>query len=443
MTLSDEEKVERIREAYYDPKMGLVSMDRLYRKLRSQGITRKQLKEFFDKQQVQQMHHQSKKPDFYPIYSVIDGSYQADLMFYPRFKGINNGYDTIMTCIEITTRKGYCFPMKGKKTPAVMDAWNQFKEQTDHAMPIKALTTDLGSEWISNTFDEILVNQQIPHFMAQEADHHKMGMIERFNRTIKALLSKYFTAYNTKGKWIDVLPDVMHNYNNTFHRGIQCTPMEAEKSVPIRKQIREAASFKTLLLDHTKNLHVGDRVRVLRNRNLFEKEGPKWSRQIYEIEEDDITNFKLKNQDRVYKHYELRKAQDVETNPSARVVDAEKNVVENRAHRVGPRAPVQHRPSTRFEEYARVGFGDKKHSRGPSESQKEEINALKKELVDTQFLDESIRWKIIDIKWNGKYKKIMVHYYDMDQFDDVPSSPKNQEYTPIVVIRKILQENNL
>ena len=160
-------------------------------------------------------------------------------------------------------------------------------------------------------------------------------------------------------------------------------------------------------------------------------------------EEDDITNFKLKNQDRVYKHYELRKAQDVETNPSARVVDAEKNVVENRAHRVGPRAPVQHRPSTRFEEHARVGFGDKKHSRGPSESQKEEINALKKELVDTQFLDESIRWKIIDIKWNGKYKKIMVHYYDMDQFDDVPSSPKNQEYTPIVVIRKILQENNL
>ena len=64
MTLSEEEKVERIREAYYDPKMGLVSMDRLYRKLRSQGITRKQLKEFFDKQQVQQMHHQSKKPDF-------------------------------------------------------------------------------------------------------------------------------------------------------------------------------------------------------------------------------------------------------------------------------------------------------------------------------------------------------------------------------------------
>ena len=37
MTLSAKEKVERIRQAYYDPKMGLVSGDRLYRKL-PQGI---------------------------------------------------------------------------------------------------------------------------------------------------------------------------------------------------------------------------------------------------------------------------------------------------------------------------------------------------------------------------------------------------------------------
>jgi len=131
--------------------------------------------------------------------------------------------------------------------------------------------------------------------MAQEADHHKMGIIERFNHTIKALLNKYFTAYNTKGKWIDVLPDIMHNYNNTFHHQYPMHTHGSRKECT-RKQIREAASFKTLLLYHTKNLHVGDRVRVLRNRHLFEKEGPKWSRQIYEFEEGDIdiTNFKLK-----------------------------------------------------------------------------------------------------------------------------------------------------
>ena len=130
MTLSAKEKVERIRQAYYDPKMGLVSGDRLYRKLRSQGITRKDITNFLEKQQVSQMHHQSKKPTYYPIYSMMDGSYQMDLMFYPKLKKINHGYDTIMTCIEVTTRKGYCIPMKGKKTEVVLDAWQLLRDQT-------------------------------------------------------------------------------------------------------------------------------------------------------------------------------------------------------------------------------------------------------------------------------------------------------------------------
>ena len=51
MTLTDREKVERIHQAYYDPKVGLVSGDRLYRKLRSQGITRKDITNFLEKQQ--------------------------------------------------------------------------------------------------------------------------------------------------------------------------------------------------------------------------------------------------------------------------------------------------------------------------------------------------------------------------------------------------------
>ena len=446
MTLTDGEKVVKIRQAYYDPKVGLVSGDRLYRKLRSEDITRKDITNFLEKQQVRQMHHQSKKPDYHPIYSMMDGSYQMDLMFYPRLKKINNGYDTIMTCIEVTTRKGYCIPMKGKKIEVVLDAWQLLKDGTNDAgMEIRVLTTDMGSEWISDAFDEVLVEKEIPHSLAQEGDHHKMGMIERFNRTIKALLGKYFTAFDTKGKWIDALPDIVHNYNNTFHRGIQCTPLEAERNPQIRKQIRNAASFKTSLLDYTKGLHVGDKVRVLQNRQLFEKEGPKWSRQVYEIAEDDVTTFKLKGEDRIYKHYELKKVQKVETNPLVRIpdgFDVEQNLVQARQNLAGRRSSVQHRPSTRYQEHARIGFADKRWSRGPKESQKEEVHAMKKQLIGTDFLDEGIRWKIVDVKWNGKYHKIMVHYYDMDQYDEAPSL-KDQEYTPVEVIHEILQENNL
>ena len=62
--------------------------------------------------------------------------------------------------------------------------------------------------------------------------------------------------------------------------------------------------------------------------------------------------------------------------------------------------------------------------------------------MGTVFLDDGIRWKIVDVKWNGKYKQIMVYYYDISRYDKAPPL-SNQEYTPVEVIRDILAENNL
>ena len=56
MKLTEAQKLEKLREAYYDPKMGLGSVDKLYRKLRSSGITRKEVGTFIKKQQVHQEH---------------------------------------------------------------------------------------------------------------------------------------------------------------------------------------------------------------------------------------------------------------------------------------------------------------------------------------------------------------------------------------------------
>ena len=135
----------------------------------------------------------------------------------------------------------------------------------------------------------------------------------------------------------------------------------------------------------------------------------------------------------------------METNPRVRVshgFDVEQNLAQARQNLTGRQSSEPRRPSTRYQEHARVGFAEKRWSRGPKESQKEEIHDLKRQLLGIQFMDEGIRWKIVDVKWNGKYQKIMVHYYDMDQYVEVPPL-KNQEYTPIEVIREILHENNL
>ena len=62
MTLSEKETDAILQKVYYDPKIGLVSVDRLYKKLKSHGVTREEVNEFLKKQQVQQLHYQPKKP---------------------------------------------------------------------------------------------------------------------------------------------------------------------------------------------------------------------------------------------------------------------------------------------------------------------------------------------------------------------------------------------
>ena len=51
-------------------------------------------------------------------------------------------------------------------------------------------------------------------------------MIERFNRTIKEKMFKYFSANNTR-KYVDVLDLLVDQYNNTIHSPIKMTPKEA------------------------------------------------------------------------------------------------------------------------------------------------------------------------------------------------------------------------
>lgn len=44
----------------------------------------------------------------------------------------------------------------------------------------------------------------------------KAAVVERWNRTLKEKMSRYFTAENTL-KYIDILQSLVHAYNHTRH----------------------------------------------------------------------------------------------------------------------------------------------------------------------------------------------------------------------------------
>jgi len=45
---------------------------------------------------------------------------------------------------------------------------------------------------------------------------------------MKDRMFKYFTSNNTN-KYIDVLPELVHQYNNTVHSTIKMTPIQASQ----------------------------------------------------------------------------------------------------------------------------------------------------------------------------------------------------------------------
>jgi len=49
--------------------------------------------------------------------------------------------------------------------------------------------------------------------------------VERFNRTIKGMIMQYQAANNSH-RYLDVLPKILKNYNNTYHTTIKSTPTE-------------------------------------------------------------------------------------------------------------------------------------------------------------------------------------------------------------------------
>ena len=53
-------------------------------------------------------------------------------------------------------------------------------------------------------------------------------MIERFIRTIKAKMFKYFSANNTR-KYVDLLDLIVNQYNNTIYSSIKMSPTDASR----------------------------------------------------------------------------------------------------------------------------------------------------------------------------------------------------------------------
>ena len=246
-------------ELYYNPKTGYTGIDQLSRRSELPTHT---VKQYMLEQETYTKHKPAvqKFPTRKVITHSADHQYQADLADMRSLASQNDKYNYILTVIDVLTKYAWAIPIKRKTGDFITHAFKTlFKERKP-----TLLQTDAGTEFINKKTQELLEKNNIKWFQSQ--NETKAQIVERFNRTLKDRMYKYFTANNTK-RWIDVLSDLVHNYNNSFHRSIKMTPVQArENPVKAWENLNAETIVRTKL-----TYKPGDFVRISKYRGKFKR----------------------------------------------------------------------------------------------------------------------------------------------------------------------------
>ena len=305
-----------LNNIYYNPKEGFIGAKALFEKAKliNPNIKPSYVNKWLSKQSINQIHRDNtKKIAYLPIFSNTPGSFQIDLSFIPKFKTVNRGYEVILTCININTRVGYAYALKKKS-----DTYEALQQFIKEATPM-TITSDNGSEFINIKTKKLFKDHNIEYYQSEPGDKHKMGKVERFNRTIKERLNRYFTAYG-KPIWYDILDQVVENYNNTRHSSIGQTPYSVTPQDEERIIASEMLKTQAILRARNKSnrvLSVGDKVRLPLKKKIFDKGEPRYTSKLYTIKaiNEFGNSIEVEGKKELYKYEDVQLNQGIEQQP--------------------------------------------------------------------------------------------------------------------------------
>ena len=207
---------------YLDPShpASFGGVDAVYRAVKEKGknkISRKQVQDWLSQQDVYTLHKPARR--HYKRSRVIafgiDEQFEADLADVQNLSRYNKGYKYLLTCIDIFSKYAWVVPLKTKQGQELVKAFQTILASGRKPSKVQ---TDQGTEFLNRVFQKFLRENNIEFFTVKSG--LKASVVERFNRTFKNKMYKFFTAKNTL-TYIDVLPQLVKSYNNTYHRSIK------------------------------------------------------------------------------------------------------------------------------------------------------------------------------------------------------------------------------
>ena len=265
-------------------------MDAVYNNLRSPGsfgsvrnlrrysrVSGRAAREFLAKQDAYTLHKPRKIrfPRRKTYSKGIADLCQIDLVDVSNLSSYNDGMRYILTYIDVFTKRAWAVPVRTKSGRDVAEAFEKILSDGECNMA----QSDKGTEFLNSTFQAMFKRSGIKFYTSENEDL-KAAVVERFNRTLKSKMFRYFTYKNTR-RYIDVLDDLLYSYNNTHHRSIGMAP--AQVNVDNENFVR-ARLYPLKPKTHKWKYDLGDRVRISMHRQPFRKGYlGDWSEELFEI----------------------------------------------------------------------------------------------------------------------------------------------------------------
>uniref|UniRef100_A0A674NX61 Integrase catalytic domain-containing protein n=1 Tax=Takifugu rubripes TaxID=31033 RepID=A0A674NX61_TAKRU len=292
-----------MEKVYYDPAHpgSLSGVERLHKGVQEEmgkTVPRENVKTFLQGQDAYTLHKPARI--HFPRNRVFAprplNQFQADLCDMQALSEHNDGYNYLLTVIDIFSKKAYVRALKRKSAAEVVKAFESIFESSQTPEKIQ---TDAGKEFFNKSFEALMRKHNIVHFST--ASHLKASVIERFNRTLKGRMWRYFTANNTL-RYTDVLQDLVKSYNHSYHSSIKMKPAEvtSENTFKVFQNLY-GKSENRRKVETKMNFKKGDLVRISKLRGVFDKKYEQsFTNEVFTVSERiprDPPVYKLKDYD--------------------------------------------------------------------------------------------------------------------------------------------------
>lgn len=214
-----------LSELYRSPREGLRNDLKLYKiaKERDPNITLKDVQDFL-RSSVTHTTHFLKRTKKFPRRKVLVSRPRliltCDLADMSHLSKYNKNNRFLFVCLDAFSRFMEVIPLRSKHADVVLKGMQEILDNPKWK-GIKKLWTDRGKEYYNAKLKSYLQEKGVKLYSVYSP--LKGSVVERAQRTLKSLLYKYMTEYNTF-EYLSVLPEVVKGYNHAHHRTLQDTP---------------------------------------------------------------------------------------------------------------------------------------------------------------------------------------------------------------------------